>query len=37
MNFPILETSRLYLREITDDDANDIFEYLSNDRDNEEG
>lgn len=32
MNFPILETSRLYLREITDDDANDIFEYLSNDR-----
>lgn len=32
MNFPILETSRLYLREITDDDANDIFEYLSNDK-----
>ncbi|MCR8747240.1 GNAT family N-acetyltransferase [Romboutsia lituseburensis] len=31
MNFPTLETSRLYLREITDDDASDIFEYLSDD------
>ena len=29
MDFPMLETSRLYLRKITNDDANDIFEYLS--------
>lgn len=32
MDFPVLETSRLYLRKITTDDANDIFEYLSNDK-----
>ncbi len=32
MDFPVLETSRLYLSEITDEDASDIFEYLSNDR-----
>lgn len=31
MDFPILETSRLYLRKITNEDAIDIFEYLSND------
>jgi len=31
MQFPLLETNRLYLRKITINDANDIFEYLSND------
>ena len=31
MDFPVLETRRLYLRKITVDDASDIFEYLSND------
>lgn len=31
MVFPVLETSRLYLRKIIDDDASDIFEYLSDD------
>lgn len=30
MDFPILETDRLYLREITNDDVSDIFEHLSN-------
>lgn len=31
MDFPILETRRLYLRKIMNDDASDIFEYLSQD------
>ncbi|MDK2562396.1 GNAT family N-acetyltransferase [Romboutsia sedimentorum] len=31
MDFPLSETSRLYLRKITIKDADDIFEYLSND------
>lgn len=31
MDFPLSETSRLYLRKITTKDADDIFEYLSND------
>lgn len=29
MEFPILETKRLYLRKITIDDAEDLLEYLS--------
>lgn len=29
--FPALETERLYLREITEDDAEDIFACFSND------